>query len=71
MEIIGLDEEKIKAISEKKQEADWVRDYRLKSYKNFNEIEMPKFGPHVDLDFSKIVYYKSNEKDDASVYRWR
>ena len=32
MEIIGLDEEKIKAISNKKQEADWVRDYRLKSY---------------------------------------
>ena len=70
MEIIGLDEEKIKAISNKKQEVDWVRDYRLKSYKNFNEIEMPKFGPHVDLDFSKIVYYKSNEKDDAIKNDW-
>ena len=70
MEIIGLDEEKIKAISNKKQEADWVRDYRLKSYKNFNEMEMPKFGPHVDLDFSKIVYYKSNEKDDAIKNDW-
>ena len=38
MEIIGLDEEKIKAISEKKQEDDWVKDYRLKSYKNFKKV---------------------------------
>ena len=70
MEIVGLDEEKIRLISEKKQEDEWVLDYRLKSYKNFSEIEMPKFGPRVDLDFSKIVYYKSNEKDDAIKSDW-
>lgn len=70
MEIVGLDEEKIRLISEKKHEDEWVLDYRLKSYKNFSEIEMPKFGPRVDLDFSKIVYYKSNEKDDAIKSDW-
>ena len=70
MEIIGLDEEKIKAISSKKREEDWVLDYRLKSFKNFEEISMPKFGPHVELDFSKIIYYKSNERDDAIQSDW-
>ena len=70
MEIIGIDEEKVKKISEKKQENEWALNYRLQSFRNFQEIEMPKFGPHVELDFSKIVYYKSNEADDKIESDW-
>ncbi len=70
MEIIGIDEEKIRAISKRKKENDWALNYRLQSFKNFQEIGMPKFGPHVDLDFSKIVYYKSNDVDEAIQSDW-
>lgn len=37
MEIVGLSEEKVKKISEIKNESDWVLDYRLKGYKSFVE----------------------------------
>ena len=70
MEIIGIDEEKVKAISNKKCEDEWVLNYRLDSFKNFQEISMPKFGPHIDIDFSKIVYYKSNDRDDEIQSDW-
>ena len=70
MEIIGLNEEKIKKISKKKCENDWILDYRLKSYENFINIDMPKFGPKVELDFDKIVYYKSNDQDDKIQRDW-
>lgn len=70
MEIIGIDEEKIRAISKRKKENDWALNYRLQSFKNFQEIGKPKFGPHVDLDFSKIVYYKSNDVDEAIQSDW-
>ncbi len=70
MEIIGINEENIRKISAKKNENEWVRDFRLQSYKNFEEIDMPKFGPQIDLDFSKIVYYKSNDADDKIQSDW-
>ena len=56
MEVVGLDLKKIKAISSIKKEDDWVRDYRIDSYKKFKKIGMPNFGPKIDLDFSKIIY---------------
>ena len=62
MEIIGLDQEKIKKISDIKKEDKWVLDYRLKSFELFNKIDLPSFGPKLDIDFSKIIYYKTNEE---------
>ena len=56
MEIIGIDELKIEAISKKKKEEDWVKNFRLDSYKKFINSTMPSFGPKIDLDFSKIIY---------------
>ncbi len=70
MEIIGIDEEKIRKISKKKNESEWILNYRLESLRNFQEITMPKFGPHVELDFSKIVYYKANDRDEAIQSDW-
>ena len=37
MEIIGINEENVKAISDKKNEDDWVLKYRLDSYKKFEK----------------------------------
>lgn len=61
MEIVGLNEEKIRKISEVKKEDDWVLEYRLKGYKMFKELEMPSYGKEIDLDFSKIIYYKGSD----------
>ena len=70
MEIIGINEENVKAISDKKNEDDWVLKYRLDSYKKFEKLDMPSFGPEIDLDFDKIIYYKSNETDDMIASDW-
>ena len=70
MEIIGINEENVKSISDKKNEDDWVLKYRLDSYKKFEKLDMPSFGPEIDLDFDKIIYYKSNETDDMIASDW-
>ena len=70
MEIIGINEENVKAISDKKNEDDWVLKYRLDSYNKFEKLDMPSFGPEIDLDFNKIIYYKSNETDDMIASDW-
>ena len=61
MEIVGLNEENIKKISEIKHEEQWVLDYRLNSYKIFKELDMPNYGPSYELDFDKVIYYKNED----------
>ena len=60
MEIKGLTKENILKISEHKKERDWVKDYRLKSYEYFENMnkDLP-FGPKFKLNFDDIIYYKS------------
>jgi len=70
MEIVGIDEEKIKTISQKKKEANWILKYRLDSYKKFKDLEMPSFGPETNIDFSKVIYYKSSEEDEQIQSDW-
>lgn len=70
MEIVGLSEEKIKKISSIKKEEEWIKNYRLDSYRKFEKSKMPSFGPEIDLDFSKIIYYKNNEKDEKIQSDW-
>ena len=60
MEIVGLSKKNIEKISIHKDEADWIKNYRLDSYKVFNDLPIPSFGPNYDIDFKKIVYYKSD-----------
>ena len=70
MEIVGLNIDNIKTISSLKKEDDWIKRFRLDSYKKFENLDMPSFGPEIDLDFSKIIYYKSNEQDDKIKSDW-
>ena len=70
MEIKGIDREKVKTISDVKKEDSWIRDFRLNSYEKFEKIGMPEFGPKIDLDFSEIIYYKSNKQDDDIKNNW-
>lgn len=70
MEIVGLSEEKVRKISEIKNEDSWVLDYRLKGYKSFVEQGMPEFGPEINLNFEDVIYYKNNEADKRLENNW-
>lgn len=70
MEIVGIDAEKVKTISLKKKEEDWVLNYRLDSYKKFENLSMPSFGPDASIDFSKVIYYKSSDEDEKIQSDW-
>ncbi len=54
----SLNEEKVREISTIKKEPNWMTDFRLKSYQKFMELENPKFGPTLNIDFDIINYYK-------------
>jgi len=47
-------------LSNKKQEDQDMLNFRLASYEKFLELENPNFGPKIELDFTKINYYKSD-----------
>lgn len=55
-----LNEELIRWVSNKKHEPTFMLDFRLKSFKKFMELENPKFGPKIDINFNNINYYKSD-----------
>ncbi len=55
-----LNEDFIKNLSKKKGEPKWMLEFRLNSYKKFLELDNPSFGPKINIDFSKINYYKSD-----------
>ncbi len=55
-----LNEELIRWVSNKKHEPTFMLDFRLKSFKKFMELDNPKFGPKIDIDFNSINYYKSD-----------
>ena len=64
----GLTEEIVRAISERKNEPQWMLDYRLKALKHFHERPMPQWGHDLsDIDFANIHYYvKPSEKTEKN-----
>ncbi|MBI4154888.1 Fe-S cluster assembly protein SufB [Candidatus Woesearchaeota archaeon] len=59
----GLNEEVVKAISEEKQEPEWMLSKRLNALRIFLEKPIPKWGPDLStLDFQKIRYYLKPEE---------
>ncbi len=70
MEIRGIDIDKVKEISKIKKDNEWIKDYRLDSFLKFEKLDMPIFGPHIDLDFSDIIYYKSDQRDINIQSNW-
>ena len=70
MEIVGINKKNVEAISKKKNEDDWVKKYRLDSYKKFEKLDLPSFGPDTNIDFSKIIYYKANDQDEKIKSDW-
>ncbi len=58
----GLNEEVIRLISAKKQEPDWLLEWRLKAYRNWLNMEEPRWWPNITfsrIDYQDIVYYSA------------
>jgi Fe-S cluster assembly protein SufB len=64
----GLSPELVAAISEHKNEPDWMRKYRLKSLEYFMARPLPRWGGDVTgIDFDNIFYYiRPTEKQAKS-----
>lgn len=56
----GHSEATVREISKRKQEPDWMLDYRLRAYDHFNKRPMPEWGADLsEIDFDNITYYKT------------
>lgn len=56
---VGLNEDVIRLISKKKEEPQWLLDFRLNAFRYWQSQEQPSWG-HVDLpqiDYQSISYY--------------
>ena len=55
---IGLSEEVVRQISKLKNEPEWMLEYRLKSFRAFQKMPMPDYGPDLSLlDFDSYTYF--------------
>lgn len=64
----GLNEDIVRQISKYKNEPEWMLEYRLKAYKEFQKRPMPKFGPDLsEIDFNDFTYFiRPSDKVSAS-----
>ncbi|MCF0177665.1 MAG: Fe-S cluster assembly protein SufB [Bacteroidales bacterium] len=63
----GLNEEIIRAISARKEEPQWLLDFRLKAFARFQQMDMPTWG-HLQIppiDFQDIIYFAAPKKQKA------
>lgn len=60
----GLNENTIRLISEKKEEPDWMLEFRLKSYRHWLTMTVPRWA-HLnipEIDYNDIIYYSAPKK---------
>lgn len=56
---VGLNEDVVRLISQKKGEPDWLLDFRLKAYRHWTTMKMPQWA-HLrlpEVDYQAISYY--------------
>jgi len=58
----------VQQISEIKNEEEFMKNFRLKSFECFIEKELPNFGPSLDINFDDITYYK--KRTDKLTDNW-
>ncbi len=64
----GLSKETIYEISKIKQEPQWMLDFRLKAFEQFEKMPMPTWGPNLDeVNFDDYTYYiRPSDKTEKS-----
>ncbi|MBI3823782.1 MAG: Fe-S cluster assembly protein SufB, partial [Planctomycetes bacterium] len=58
----GLSEDVVRLISTKKNEPQWLLDWRLKAYRFWTTMEEPRWWPNVSfppLDYQNVIYYSA------------
>ncbi|MDB5096209.1 MAG: Fe-S cluster assembly protein SufB [Cyanobacteria bacterium RYN_339] len=67
----GLDEDVVRLISAKKQEPEWMLEFRLKAYRHWLTMAEPTWAlvSYPKIDFQNIVYYSApkQKKQHASI----
>lgn len=60
----GLNENIIRLISQKKEEPEWLLDFRLKAYRHWLTLTMPRWAKLriPEIDFQAISYYAAPQK---------
>lgn len=61
----GLNEDIVMMISKRKDEPQWLLDFRLDAFRKWQKMEMPEWG-HLDMphiDYQDIIYYAAPKKD--------
>ena len=61
---VGLDEDIVRAISKKKEEPEWMTEWRLEAFRHWQKMEEPEW-PNVTYqkpDFQAISYYSAPNK---------
>lgn len=61
----GLNEDIIRLISAKKEEPEWLLDFRLDAFRKWQKMTVPTWG-HLDIpeiDFQDIIYYAAPKKE--------
>lgn len=61
---VGLNEDTIRFISEKKEEPEWMLEWRLKGYQAYQKLQMPswQYFEMPPIDFQGISYYAAPKK---------
>ncbi|MCF8225094.1 MAG: Fe-S cluster assembly protein SufB [Bacteroidales bacterium] len=60
----GLNEETVRAISKKKNEPEWLTEFRVKAYRHWLTMKMPKWA-HLkipEIDYNDIIYYAAPKR---------
>ncbi|MCZ2460462.1 MAG: Fe-S cluster assembly protein SufB [Chitinophagales bacterium] len=63
----GLNEDIIRLISRKKHEPEWLLEWRLKAFRHWEKMTMPKWAnlQYPEIDFQDIIYYAAPKTKKA------
>ncbi len=64
----GLNEDVIRIISKKKNEPEWLLEFRLKAFRHWKTMKMPGWANLriPSIDYQEIIYYAAPKQKDSS-----
>ncbi len=63
---VGLNEDVVRAISKRKEEPNWMTEWRITAYRAWKKMEEPEWSnvKYIKPDFQKISYYSAPKSKD-------
>src|SRR5260370_13903473 len=64
----GLSEDTVRLISVKKNEPEWMLEFRVKAYRNWLTMEEPRRWPNIrfpEVDYQDMIYYSAPKQKVA------